>query len=51
MLRLASAYNMTIEEYKTCYDYVDYLEIFPEPEEDAQVNPSKTNDTQKPYRS
>lgn len=47
MPRLASAYNMTIEEYKTCYDYVDYLEIFPEPEENAQVNPSKTNDTKK----
>ena len=38
---------MTIEEYKTCYDYVDYLEIFPEPEENTQVNPSKKNDTKR----
>ena len=33
MPRLLSAYNMTIEEYKTCYDYVDLLEIFPKEEE------------------
>lgn len=33
MPRLLSAYNMTIEEYKICYDYVDLLEIFPKEEE------------------
>ena len=44
MPRLLSAYNMTIEEYKTCYDYVDLLEIFPKEEElDITKADSDTN--------
>ena len=44
MPRLLSAYNMTIEEYKTCYDYVDLLEIFPKEEElDTTKADSDTN--------
>lgn len=44
MPRLLSAYNMTIEEYKICYDYVDLLEIFPKEEElDTTKADSDTN--------
>ena len=44
MPRLLSAYNMTIEEYKTCSDYVDLLEIFPKEEElDITKADSDTN--------
>ena len=46
MPRLLSSYNMTIEEYKVCCDYVDYLEIFPNVENQKQMtSPSSSNDT------
>lgn len=42
--RLLSAYNTTIEEYKSCCDYVDLLEIFPKEEElDTTKADSDTN--------
>ena len=43
MPRLLSAYNMTIEEYKICYDYVDLLEIFPKEELNKNNTNSDTN--------
>ena len=36
--RLLSAYDMTLDEYKSLYDYVDYFEIFDEKNQNDPIN-------------
>ena len=38
MPRLLSAYDMTLDEYKSLYDYVDYFEIFDEKNQNNPIN-------------
>lgn len=46
MPKLLSAYRITIDDYKTLYDYVDNMEIFAE-EEKISSSPTSTSTTKK----